>query len=109
MIAWLAEINVLVLLFNLIPAFPLDGGRIARAIAWRMTGDRNRATRFAAALGRGFSYLLIAGGLLLVVGGARDHRDLARADRLHPRPVGARLSSRSRSSRAGSAGSASPT
>ncbi len=69
MIAWLAEINVLVLLFNLIPAFPLDGGRIARAIAWRVTGDRNRATRFAATLGRGFSYILIAGGLLLVVGG----------------------------------------
>ena len=69
MIAWLAEINVLVLLFNLIPAFPLDGGRIARAIAWRVTGDRNRATRFAATLGRGFSYVLIAGGLLLVVGG----------------------------------------
>jgi Zn-dependent protease len=69
MIAWLAEINVLVLLFNLIPAFPLDGGRIARAIAWRVTGDRNRATRFAAGLGRGFSYILIAGGLLLVVGG----------------------------------------
>ena len=63
MIAWLAEINVLVLVFNLIPAFPLDGGRIARAIAWRLTGDRNRATRFAANLGRGFSYLLIGVGL----------------------------------------------
>jgi len=68
MIAWLAEINVLVLFFNLIPAFPLDGGRIARAIAWRMTGDRNRATRFAANLGRGFSYVMIGGGLALVVG-----------------------------------------
>ena len=62
MVAWLASINVLVLVFNLIPAFPLDGGRIARAIAWRLTGDRNRATRFAATLGRGFSYLLIGLG-----------------------------------------------
>jgi Zn-dependent protease len=69
MIAWLTSMNVLVLAFNLIPAFPLDGGRIARAIAWRITGDRNRATRFAATLGRGFSYLLIGFGLLLVVGG----------------------------------------
>jgi Zn-dependent protease len=69
MVAWLAEINVLVLVFNLIPAFPLDGGRIARAIAWRLSGDRNRATRLAANLGRGFSYLLIGFGLVLIVGG----------------------------------------
>ena len=68
MVAWLTTINVFVLVFNLIPAFPLDGGRIARAIAWRLTGDRNRATRFAATLGRGFSYLLIGFGLLLVIG-----------------------------------------
>ena len=60
MLAWLAEINFLILIFNLIPAFPLDGGRIARAIAWWRTGDRNRATRFAATLGQGFAYLLIA-------------------------------------------------
>ncbi len=69
MVAWLASINILVLVFNLIPAFPLDGGRIARAIAWRLTGDRNRATRFAANLGRGFSYLLIGFGLVLIVQG----------------------------------------
>jgi CBS domain-containing protein len=59
---------VLVLVFNLIPAFPLDGGRIARAIAWRISGDRNRATRLAANLGRGISYLMIGFGLVLVVG-----------------------------------------
>src|SRR5215207_10538128 len=63
LIAWVASINLLVLLFNLVPAFPLDGGRIARAIAWRVTGNRTSATRFAATLGQGFGYLLIAVGL----------------------------------------------
>jgi Zn-dependent protease len=62
-IAWLASINALILFFNLIPAFPLDGGRIARSIAWKFTGDRTRATRGAARLGQGFSYLFIAFGL----------------------------------------------
>src|SRR5215217_3743618 len=66
---WLASINVLILGFNLIPAFPLDGGRIARAIVWRITGDRNRATRVAATLGQGFSYIFIAVGILLAVNG----------------------------------------
>lgn len=68
-IAWVAFINALVLVFNLIPAFPLDGGRIARALAWRVTGDRNRATRGAARLGQAFSYLFIGIGLLLLVQG----------------------------------------
>ncbi|MFN2612349.1 MAG: site-2 protease family protein [Solirubrobacterales bacterium] len=70
MLAYLAFINILVLLFNLIPAFPLDGGRIARAVAWWRTGDRRTATRFAAGLGRGFAYLMMAGGLALVLGGS---------------------------------------
>jgi Zn-dependent protease len=61
-LGYLASINALVLVFNLIPGFPLDGGRIARAIAWWRTGDRNRATLFAARLGRGFAVLMIAGG-----------------------------------------------
>jgi Zn-dependent protease len=68
-IAWVASINALVLAFNLIPAFPLDGGRIARAIAWRVTGDRTRATRGAARLGQAFSYLFIGVGLFLLVEG----------------------------------------
>jgi Zn-dependent protease len=69
LIAWLATINVLVLGFNLIPAFPLDGGRVARAIAWKITGDRNRATRGAARVGQGFSYLFIAIGLAFLLTG----------------------------------------
>ena len=64
-LGYLATINVFLLVFNLIPAFPLDGGRIARAIAWKITGDRNRATRFAATLGRLGGYGLIALGAYL--------------------------------------------
>lgn len=68
-IGYLGSVNVLLLLFNLIPGFPLDGGRIARAIAWRVTGSRTRATRFAGMLGRGFAYLMIGAGILLAVQG----------------------------------------
>jgi Zn-dependent protease len=67
-LGYLTSINILLLAFNLIPAFPLDGGRIARAIAWRLTGDRNRATRFAARLGRLGGYLMIAAGVALYAG-----------------------------------------
>ena len=64
-LGYLTSINVLLLAFNLIPAFPLDGGRIARAIAWKLTGDRNKATRFAAWLGRLGGYLMIGVGAYL--------------------------------------------
>ncbi len=66
MVAWLASINFLILIFNLIPAFPMDGGRVARAIAWWRTGDRTSATRFAANLGRVLAYVIMAGGLALI-------------------------------------------
>ena len=58
--SWLALINLMLLVFNLLPAFPLDGGRIAQAIGWRLTGDRNRATRACARIGQGFGWTLIA-------------------------------------------------
>jgi len=70
MVAWLASINFLVLVFNLLPAFPMDGGRIVRAVAWWRTGNRASATRFAANLGRVFAYIFIGGGLLLIFDGA---------------------------------------
>jgi CBS domain-containing protein len=68
-IGWLAGINLVVLIFNMVPAFPLDGGRVARAIAWKVTGNRTSATRFAAGLGQGFAYLLIGFGAFLVIRG----------------------------------------
>jgi Zn-dependent protease len=64
-VAWIANINILLLLFNLLPAFPLDGGRITRAIVWRITNDREKATGFAAALGQGFGILMIGLGVFL--------------------------------------------
>ena len=63
LVAWLVTINILILVFNLLPAYPMDGGRVARAIAWWRTGNRNSATRFAANLGRVFGYLFIGLGL----------------------------------------------
>jgi Zn-dependent protease len=68
-LGYLASINLIVLVFNLIPGFPLDGGRIARAIVWWRTGDRNRATRFAARLGRGVGWLMVGVGALLLITG----------------------------------------
>ncbi len=63
-LSWLAAINALVLIFNLIPAFPLDGGRIAQSIIWRLTGDRNRATRATGRAGQVFALLLGVLGLV---------------------------------------------
>jgi Zn-dependent protease len=65
-LSFLVSANVLLLVFNLIPAFPLDGGRIARAAAWKVTGDRAKATRLSAYLGQGFAALLIGWGLYIL-------------------------------------------
>ena len=61
--AWLAGVNVLLLVFNLVPAFPLDGGRILRGLLWARSGDRVRATITAARAGRVFAFALAALGL----------------------------------------------
>src|SRR5919199_3645385 len=61
-LGYLAFINAILLVFNLIPGFPLDGGRIAKSIVWWRTGDRIRATRVAAPLGRGFAFAMIGLG-----------------------------------------------
>ncbi|HVI17839.1 MAG TPA: site-2 protease family protein, partial [Gaiellales bacterium] len=67
-LSYLCTINFFVFFFNLIPGFPLDGGRIARAIAWKITGDRYRATRFAALLGRAAGWGMVAFGALILTG-----------------------------------------
>jgi Zn-dependent protease/CBS domain-containing protein len=63
-LAWLGYINILLGVFNLLPAFPLDGGRILQSLIWRGTGDRLRATRIAARIGMAFAFLFIAYGLI---------------------------------------------
>jgi Zn-dependent protease len=69
-LSWVATINVLVLVFNLVPAFPLDGGRIAHAAIWWRTGDRNRATHATGRAGQAFALLLGLGGVLALASGA---------------------------------------
>jgi Zn-dependent protease len=62
-LSWLLPMNALIFVFNIVPAYPLDGGRIARAAIWRFTGDKLRGTRVAARSGEGFAVLLGAFGL----------------------------------------------
>jgi Zn-dependent protease len=68
-LSWVAIVNAFVLLFNLIPAFPLDGGQIAQALIWWRTGDRNRATRWTGRAGQGFALALGALGLAWLANG----------------------------------------
>jgi Zn-dependent protease len=68
-LSWLATINVLVFVFNLVPAFPLDGGQIAHAALWWRTGDRNRATRVTGRAGQAFALLIGALGVVMLADG----------------------------------------
>jgi Zn-dependent protease/predicted transcriptional regulator len=70
MLKWLAGINLVLAVFNLVPAAPLDGGRVLRAALWAQSKDRLRATVIASKAGRLFGIALIAGGVLLFLGGA---------------------------------------
>jgi Zn-dependent protease/CBS domain-containing protein len=66
---YISLLNMVLAIFNLLPGFPLDGGRLFRAIVWKATGDVNRATRVASLGGRWLAYILIAFGLLSAFGG----------------------------------------
>lgn len=65
-----AFINAAILVFNLLPAFPLDGGRVARAMVWGRSGDLSKATAVAASVGRAFGWGMIAFGLFATAAGA---------------------------------------
>jgi Zn-dependent protease/predicted transcriptional regulator len=66
MVGWLAIINVALAVFNLIPGFPLDGGRVFRSLVWRFSGDYQRSTQIATRLGQGIGYAFIAGGIAIM-------------------------------------------
>ena len=68
--AWLGYINIALLLFNLLPALPLDGGRVFRSVLWAWRGDFGWATRIASDVGRAFGFLMIGLGLVLLAFGS---------------------------------------
>ena len=68
-VAWLSAINILLAVFNALPAAPLDGGRLLRAYLWHRTGDRLRATRGASAAGRALGWFMVLTGFAAVLFG----------------------------------------
>jgi Zn-dependent protease len=67
MIIWLALMNGMLAVFNLLPGFPLDGGRVFRSVLWRSTGNYLLASRIATRVGQGFGFLLIIGGIVTAI------------------------------------------
>jgi Zn-dependent protease/CBS domain-containing protein len=69
MFGYLAWVNLLLAAFNLVPGFPLDGGRLLRSVVWRATGSFGRATRIASLGGQAVGWLLVAGGVAFLLAG----------------------------------------
>jgi Zn-dependent protease/CBS domain-containing protein len=68
LLMWLGSINIFLGFFNLVPGFPLDGGRILRSIFWAVSDDLRRATRWAAWIGQGIAWLMIGAGIAMLFG-----------------------------------------
>ena len=68
LLLWLGTVNILLGLFNLIPGFPLDGGRVLRSFLWAVTGNLRRATGWAAAVGHVVAWLFIIAGVAMIFG-----------------------------------------
>jgi Zn-dependent protease/predicted transcriptional regulator len=69
-LVWLGYINLMLAVFNMVPGFPLDGGRVLRGIIWWVTKDRNKATRIAAQVGQVAAYIFIVIGVIRFFNGA---------------------------------------
>ncbi|UCF20087.1 MAG: site-2 protease family protein [Gemmatimonadota bacterium] len=65
---YLALLNFVLAVFNLIPGFPLDGGRLLRSLVWHLTRDLRKATRWASLTGRGFGFVMIGLGIVYLFG-----------------------------------------
>ncbi len=66
---YLGFVNLILAVFNMLPGFPLDGGRVLRAIVWRATGSLSRATRVASVAGQVVGYMIVAGGVFFLTQG----------------------------------------